>query len=119
MKWYRAFTFLFTSVATGLAAAFVVLAASAWPMFRLLSSPQIHREYRCVFYRVLVLIGVYIAVAAVLFGIRQRAIESFHQFVGTLFRPRPRNVEAARRIAVEQLGAEAVMGRVLDAVGLG
>ena len=48
------------------AAAFVVLAASAWPMFRLLSIPQIHREYRCVFYRVLVLIGVYIAVAAVL-----------------------------------------------------
>ena len=46
--------------------ALVVLTVAAWPVYRLLSIPQVHREYRCVFYRAIVLLVIYAACVAVI-----------------------------------------------------
>ena len=46
--------------------ALVVLTVAAWPVYRLLSIPQVHREYRCVFYRAIVLLVIYVACVAVI-----------------------------------------------------
>lgn len=60
-------------MSTGAAvAAFAVLAASPWPLYRLVTIPQVHREYLCVFYRVIVLLAVYttcVAVFAILYPV--------------------------------------------------